>query len=145
MLPWLNAISCSKPHPGLFLKQYGTQMLFLSQVYHKVKGGGVWHSGLVRWCSDQGSIWISSVVPPFLEILVRRKRERVLFSDTVCPWHTGDTYLCIKDIKKCILHDRSPLRLKFIVNIFRVVTCIQLGGEQHDTGTLDITSQTTVH
>ena len=28
--------SCSKPHQGLFLKQYGAQMLFLSHVYHKV-------------------------------------------------------------------------------------------------------------
>jgi len=30
------AISCSKPHQGLFLKQYGAQMLFLLQVYYKV-------------------------------------------------------------------------------------------------------------
>jgi len=28
--------SCSKPHQGLFLKQYGPQMLFLLRVYHKV-------------------------------------------------------------------------------------------------------------
>ena len=49
--------------------------------------------------------------PVFLKIWVRRKRERVLFSDAAwVPRHRGvDTYLCIKDIKKCILHDRSPL------------------------------------
>jgi len=59
--------------------------------------------------SYRTQIWISSVVPPFLEIWVRRKRERVLFSDTLwVPWHTRDTYLCIKYIKKCILHDRRP-------------------------------------
>jgi len=28
--------SCSKPHQGLFLKQYGAQMLFLLRIYHKV-------------------------------------------------------------------------------------------------------------
>ena len=28
-------------------------------------------------------IWISSVVPPFLEMWVRRKREGVVFSDTL--------------------------------------------------------------
>ena len=28
--------SCSKPHQGLFLKQYGAQMIFLLRVYHKV-------------------------------------------------------------------------------------------------------------
>ena len=25
------------------------------------------------------------------------------------PWNTEDTYSCIKDVQKCILHDRSPL------------------------------------
>ena len=60
--------------------------------------------------SYRTQICISSVVAPFLEIWVRRKRERVLFSDTAwVPWHTGNTYLCIKDIKKCILHDGTPL------------------------------------
>ena len=28
--------SCSKPHQGLFLNQYGAQMLFLLRVYPKV-------------------------------------------------------------------------------------------------------------
>ena len=60
--------------------------------------------------SYRTQIWINSVVPLSLEIWVRRKRERVLFSDTLwVPWHTGDTCWCIRDIKKCILHDRSPL------------------------------------
>ena len=60
--------------------------------------------------SYRTQIWISSVVAPFLEIWVRRKRERVLFSDAAwVPRHTGDTCWCIKDIRKCILHDRSPL------------------------------------
>ena len=64
--------------------------------------------------SNRTQIWISSVVPPFLEIW--RKRESVLFSDTLwVPWHTGDTYLCIKDIKKCILHDRSPFNILIII------------------------------
>ena len=61
-----------------------------------------------------GSVFIRSVSAPFLEIWVWRKRERVVFSDTWwVPWHTGDTCSCIKDVQKCILHDRSPLNNGF--------------------------------
>ena len=62
-----------------------------------------------------GSVFIRSVAAPFLEIWVWRKIERVVFSDTWwVPWHTGDTYSCIKDGQKCILHDRSPLSIEIV-------------------------------
>ena len=55
-------------------------------------------------------IYKKSGSAPFLEIWVRWKRERVVFLETLwVSLHTGDTYLFIKDIKKCILHNRWPL------------------------------------
>ena len=64
----------------------------------------------VRTVFKSGSVFIRSVAAPFLDIWVWRKIERVVFSNTWwVPWNTGDTYSCIKDVQKCILHDRSPL------------------------------------
>ena len=36
------------------------------------------------------------------------------YSVSRVPWNTGDTYSCRQDVQKCILHDRSPLRLNVI-------------------------------
>jgi len=74
------------------------------------------------------SVCIRSVGAPFLDIWVWRKRERVVFSDTWwVPWHTGDTYSCIKDVQKCILHDRSPLNCTVtFIHVFFLLVFILL-------------------
>jgi len=48
---------CSKPHQGLYLKQYGAQMLFLLWVYHKVSSFFI--SCFLNTCSLQYRLALS--------------------------------------------------------------------------------------
>ena len=123
MLRRLNGISCSKPHQGLFLKQYGAQMFSLSRGFttrwvpffiscfctHTLSLANIntdhitsktrralfliqrrFWKGHRRKASPHFSNvvmtaanLVSSVVPPFLEMWVRRDKGMLWFLDKI--------------------------------------------------------------
>ena len=54
------------------------------------------------WLQRNSNLYQLRCSPIFRDLGMEEKREGCVF------WHTGDTYSCIKDVQKCILHDRSP-------------------------------------
>ena len=70
------------------------------------------------WRQRNVQIWISfyqiRCSPVFRDLGMEENREGCVFWHLV-PWNTGDTYSCIKDVQKCILHDRSPLNKVMII------------------------------
>jgi len=70
--------------------------------------GSTTHKNIVTSQSDQNLI--SSFSDRFLYKWIRTKRKRIFFPGTFqISYHSRDTYLWIKDMKKWILHNRWPL------------------------------------